>query len=100
MHGVLLCRSVCAGIVIASLTMSCHEGVNVMQRGVCYCAGLRWHCDSFSHPTMCLTLFIVALLLCEGLMLDDPDWDTRHSPQVVGMMLVDPCGTRGTPLLH
>ena len=42
----------------------------------------------------------IALLLCEGLMLDDPDWDTRHFPQVVGLMLVDPCGTRGTPLLH
>ena len=33
-------------------------------------------------------------------MLDDPEWDTRHCPTIVGPMSVDPSGKRGIPLLH
>ena len=47
-----------------------------------------------------LILTVEALLLCEGLMLDDPEWDTRHCPTIVGPMSVDPSGKRGIPLLH
>ena len=109
---------------------------------VCYCAGLYWQYDSFFTPrhayawcaimlvyngivmafsphgmhgvllcwstltvwplasSRCVLLCWVALLLCEGLMLDDPEWDTRHCPTIVGPMLVDPSGKRGIPLLH